>query len=308
MILAMSSPQPIIAARPAEMGRPQRPVAVDWTRRSEAAWAVAFIFPYAAVLLAFAIYPIAAALWMTRSPATYAELFAEPLYWPSVVNTLLFVGIGVNLKMFLALLLSGFFMQRRWWVRALLAIFVVPWFLATVQAFISFHWILIGEYGFLDSLLREVFDIDGPVWFNSRALALGCNILAYIWKWMPLWTLIFLAGRMAIPQEVHDQADIDGATGVRRFVHITFPLLANLYLVCTLLATLWAAGDFATVYFVSGGAPVNSTNVLATLSFRFAFDDARPAIGIAAAFSALPVLIPVAIVLMRRLQTRELQL
>ena len=307
MISAMSSPRPI-AAGPVEMGRPRRPVAMNWTRRPEGAWAVAFILPYATVLLAFAASPIAAALWMTRSSALYSELFAEPLYWPAVVNTLLFVGIGVNLKMVLALLLSGFFMQRHWWVRALLVIFVVPWFLATVQAFISFHWMLIGEYGFLDSFLREVFDIDGPIWLNSWVLALGSNIVAYVWKWMPLWTLIFLAGRMAIPQEVYDQADIDGATGLRRFIHVTFPLLANLYLVCTLLATLWAAGDFATAYFVSGGAPVNSTNVLATLSFRYAFDDARPAIGIAAGFSALPVLIPIAIVLMRRLQTRELQL
>jgi multiple sugar transport system permease protein len=278
------------------------------SRRPELLWVIAFIFPYAAVFLAFGAYPVALALWMARSPALYAELFAEPLYLPTLVNTVLFVAVGVNLKMFVALLLSGFFMRRGWWVKALLVIFVVPWFIATVQAYISFHWMLIGQYGLIDGLIEAIFGIQGPDWFNDRWLALGCNIWAYVWKWMPLWTLVFLAGRLAIPSEIYDAAAVDGATGRAGFVHVTFPLLANLYLVCTLLATVWALGDFATAYFVSNGAPTNTTHVLATLSFRYAFDDARPAIGIAAALSALPLVVPAIVLVIRRLQTRELQL
>jgi len=84
--------------------------------------------------------------------------------------------------------------------------------------------------------------------------------------------------------------------------------LARLYLICTLLSTLWTLGDFTTVYLVSGGAPVSSTEVLATLGFRYAFDLANPELGIAAVISALPLLIPITIVLMRKLQTSELQL
>jgi multiple sugar transport system permease protein len=91
-------------------------------------------------------------------------------------------------------------------------------------------------------------------------------------------------------------------------VHITFPLLANLYLICILLSTLWTLGDFTTVYLVSGGAPALSTEVLATLGFHYAFDAAKPALGVAAVMSALPVLLPIAIVLMRKLQTSEVQL
>ena len=75
---------------------------------------------------------------------------------------------------------------------------------------------------------------------------------------MPFWTLIFLAGRMAIPQDIYDAAEIDGATGLRRLVHVTFPLLANVYLICTLLSTIWTIGDFPTVYFVSSGAPAQT--------------------------------------------------
>ena len=143
---------------------------------------------------------------------------------------------------------------------------------------------------------------------SNRWLALGANIVSYIWKWMPFWTLTFLAGRMAIPQEIYEAAAIDGASSRRRFVHVIFPLLGNLYLVCTLLSTLWTIGDFITVYLVSGGAPFYSTDVLATLGFHYAFDAAQPALGVAAVMSVLPVLIPIAIILMRTLQTREVQL
>jgi multiple sugar transport system permease protein len=244
---------------------------------------------------------------MASAPSLYAELIEDRLYLPTIVNTLLFVGIGVNVKMFLALLLSSFFLRPRWWIKALLAVYVVPWALAAAQACLSFHWILIGEQGLVDRVLAELFGITGPLWFNDRWLALGSNIIAYIWKWMPFWTLIFLAARMRIPQDIYDAAEIDGATGARRFVHVTFPLLANLYLLCTLLSILWTVGDFTTVYLVSGGGPAGSTEVLATLGFRYAFDTAKPALGVATVMSALPVLIPIVIVLIRRLQLREVQ-
>ena len=267
-----------------------------------------FVAPYTALFLAFVMYPVGYALWMGSKPSLYADLIADPLYLRSLLNTLLFVGVAVNVKMFLALLVSGFFMRRRWWIKALLVVYVLPWMLPTVQACISFRWMLSGEEGLVDRLLSLLLGIDGPIWFNHWGLALGSNIVAYIWKWMPFWTVIFLAGRMAIPQDVSDAATVDGATGVRRFVHVTWPLLANLYLVCTLLSIIWTMGEFTTVYFVSGGAPVWSTDVLSTLGFRYAFDAANPALAIAAVMSVLPVLIPIVILLMRKVNTRPLQL
>ena len=56
---------------------------------------------------------------------------------------------------------------------------------------------------------------------------------------MPFWTVIFLAARMTIPRDIYDAAEVDGATGIRRFIHVTFPMMANLYLICTLLSVLW---------------------------------------------------------------------
>lgn len=305
----MTSTQQVLAAGPpVSVGRPRRPEGRRGLYGSDFRWAVAFVVPYAAVFLAFVVYPFGYALWMAGRPSLYAELAADPLYGQTVVNTLLFVGIGVNVQMFLALLLSGFFLQPRWWIRALLAVYVLPWVLAAAQACISIHWMLIGNWGLIDGLLAALFGISGPGWLDYRWLALGSDIAAYIWKWMPFWTLIFLAGRMTIPRNIYDMAEIEGAIGVRRFVHVTFPLLANLYLICTLLSVLWALGDFTTVYLVSSGAPAMSSEVLATLGFRDAFVVSRPALGIAAMISTFPVLIPIVIFLMRRLRTGGVQL
>ena len=304
----MSSTQQVLAARPGALNRLWQP---SWHRHvhgSEFAWAIAFAIPYAAVFVGFVVYPIAYGLWMASDPSLYGDLIANPLYARTVINTALYVGLGVNVMMFLALLLSGFFMRRRWWIKALLPIYILPWALPAIPAFVSFHWMLIGEEGFVDSLLSTLFGIQGPLWFNDRWLALGADIVAYIWKWMPFWTLTFFAGRMAIPQDVYEAADVDGASGCRRFAHVIFPLLGNLYLVCTLLSTLWTVGDFTTVYLVSEGAPAYSTDVLATLGIHYAFDAAQPSLGVATVMSALPVLIPIVIILMRTLQKREVQL
>lgn len=275
---------------------------------SEYTWALAFIVPYIAVFLVFVAYPVVYGLWMGSKVSLYNQLFADPIYQDTVVNTLLYLGLAVNVKMVLALLLSGFFMRPGRWTQALLMIYVLPWAIPGLCGFISIHWMLNGEWGFLNNLLWTLFHIEGAYWLNSRWLALGAAMLSHIWKNLPFWTVILLAGRMAIPLDIRDTAKVDGATGLRSFVHITLPLLANLYLTCTLLSTIFTLGDFNTVFFVTGGGPANLTHVLATVGIRDAFDIAQPRLGVAAVMSALPFIIPLVIVLMRRLRTAEVQL
>jgi multiple sugar transport system permease protein len=276
---------------------------------SEFTWAVAFVIPYIAVFFAFVIYPAGYGLWMGSDPALYAEVFSDPIYLNTVVNTAIFLAFGVNVKLFLALLLSGFFMRPGWWTKTLLLIFVLPWAVPALPTFISIHWMLNGEWGLVNNFLYIVFGIDGPSWLNSRWLALGSAIFSHVWKWTPFWTVILLAGRMSIPQEIYDAAKVDGATGLKRFLYVTFPLLANLYLVLTLLATIFLLGDFNSVYFVTGGGPANSTHLLATLGVvRDMLELGKPQLGVAAVMSALPLLIPLVIILMRKLRTAEVQL
>jgi multiple sugar transport system permease protein len=275
---------------------------------AEYVWAIAFALPYIAVFFAFVLYPIVYGIWLGDQPELYAQLFADPRYLTAVVNTLLYVGIGVNLKMFLAFMLSGFFMRKSWWTKGLLVIFILPWATPALPAYMSIHWFLNGQWGMLNNVLYLLFGIDGPVYLNDHWSGLACNIGAYIWKTLPFWTVILLAGRMSVPQELYEAAAVDGATGLRRFAHITIPMMASLYLVCTLLDMVFALGDFNSTFFVSGGGPAMSTEVLATLGIRYAFTVALPRLGVAAVMSALPLLIPLVFLLMRKLRMSEGQL
>jgi multiple sugar transport system permease protein len=275
---------------------------------SEYAWAVAFCVPYIFVFFVFVIYPVAFGLWMGSDPKLYLTLFSDPIYLQTLANTALYIVLATNVKMFLALLLSGFFMRRGLWVKALLMVFVLPWALPALPAYISIHWMLNGEWGLVNNLIWHAFGVDGPNWLTERWMAMGAVMLSHVWKWLPFWTVILLAGRMAIPSDIVEAARVDGATGFRLFVHINFPLIANLYLICTLLSTIFLLGDFNAVTFVSGGGPANSTHVLATLGIRYAFDIAQPRLGVAAVISALPLLIPLVIILMRKFKTSSVQL
>ena len=275
---------------------------------SDLCWSVAFAIPYIGVLVAFVLYPVMFGIYLGGDPALYVELFSSPLYATAMVNTLIFAGIGVNLKMGLAFLLSGFFMRKRRWTKMLLVVFILPWATPALPAFMSIHWMLSGEWGLLNTALWTFFGVDGPIWLIDRSLALGADLAGYLWKQLPFWTVIFLAGRMSVPRELYEAADIDGATGFRRFVHVTVPLQANLYLVCTLLSTIWTLGDFNTIHFISGGGPAMSTEVLATLGIRYAFTMANPRLGVAAVMSALPILLPAIVLLMRKLRMTEVQL
>jgi multiple sugar transport system permease protein len=301
------SPSPVLARR--EFGTISQ---ARWWRGhlqgSEYAWALAFCIPYVAVFIAFVVYPVGYGLWMGSDPSLYPTLLSDPIYWETVVNTALFLGIAINVKLFLALLLSGFFMRRGWWVKALLMIFVLPWAVPALPTYISIHWMLNGEWGLVNNILWHAFGITGPDWLTERWMALASVMVSHVWKWLPFWTVILLAGRMAIPTDIQEAARVDGATGFRMFVHVNFPLIANLYFICTLLSTIFSLGDFNVVTFVSGGGPADSTHVLATLGIRYAFDLSQPRLGVAAVITALPLLIPLVIMLMRKFKTSQVQL
>jgi multiple sugar transport system permease protein len=113
---------------------------------------------------------------------------------------------------------------------------------------------------------------------------------------------------MAIPRELYEAADVDGASSLQKFTTVTMPLMAGLYLVCTLLSTIWALGDFNAVRFISGGGPALSTHVLATLGIRNAFELGDPRMGMATVLTALPLLIPLVILLMRQLRKNQVAL
>ena len=266
----------------------------------EALWGAMLVLPYLAVFVLFVAYPVAYGLWLGASPANYVRLWNDPIFVRAIVNTLVFLIIAVNLKLFLALLLSGFFLYPYSWVRWISFVFILPWAIPSLVTILSFRWMLNAEWGMINQLIFRLTLDDGPAWLNSPTLALSAVIVVHIWKYLPFWTLILLAGRMAIPAELYESAQIDGANRWQLFRFVTLPGIGNLYVTCTLLSTILSLGDFNSVYLLTGGGPNDTTHVLSTLGIRYAFGLAETGMGVATVIVALPLVIPLVIVMIRR--------
>jgi multiple sugar transport system permease protein len=263
-------------------------------------WGRALVLPYLAVFAVFVLYPVGYGLWLARNPSSYTRLFDDPIFFRTAINTVVFVVVSVNLKMLLALALSGFFLHTRWWIKVLSLLFILPWAVPSIPTILSVRFMLNPEWGVINSTIFRLTGLDGPNWLNDPTLALGFSMLMHIWKSLPFWTLILLAGRMAIPSEQYEAASVDGASGWQKFRFITWPSMRSLYLTSTLLSMIWTLGDFNSVYLLTGGGPADLTHVLATLGIRYLRLD-QVELAMAAIVVTLPLVLPMVYVMMKRL-------
>ena len=275
--------------------KPARKAMTSWQK-----WGLVLVIPYLLIFVVFVIYPVGYGLWLARHPASYERLFADPIFFRTVINTVVFVVVSVNIKMMLALGLSGFFLSTRWWVKILSVIFILPWAVPSIPTILSMRFMLNPEWGVINALIYRLTGLDGPNWLNDPTLALALSMLAHIWKSLPFWTLILLAGRMAIPAEQYEAASVDGASMWQKFCFITWPSMRSLYLTSTILSMIWTLGDFNSVYLLTGGGPADLTHVLATLGIRYLRLD-QVDLSLASIVVALPLVLPLVYFMMKRL-------
>src|SRR5262249_18865272 len=255
------------------------------------AWGLILIVPYIVIFLLFVIYPVGYGFWLARHPLTYVELVDDPIFARSAINTLAFLVVGINIKMVIALLLSGFFIQARSWIKWLSVLFILPWAVPSIPTILSLRFMLNPEWGIVNTLIFRLTGEDGPNWLNDPTVALSMAVAVHIWKSLPFWTLILIAGRLAIPGDLYEAASVDGATNMQKFKYVTWPALRTLYLTSTILSMIWTLGDFNSVYLLTGGGPADLTHVLATLGIRYLRLD-QVDMSMAAIVVALPFVLP----------------
>ena len=263
-------------------------------------WGRMMVLPYLLVFLIFVLYPVCYGFWLARDPQNYVKLFDDPIFFRTALNTAIFLVVAVNLKMVIALGLSGFFVQTRWWIKVLAALFILPWALPSIPTILSVRFMLNPEWGVINQLIFRLTQLDGPNWLNDPTLALSFSMLIHIWKSLPFWTLILVAGRLAIPPEQYEAASVDGATALQKFRFITWPSVKSLYLTSVVLSMIWTLGDFNSVYLLTGGGPADLTHVLATLGIRYLRLD-QLELSMASIVVALPMVLPLVYVMMKRL-------
>ena len=106
-------------------------------------WGLALLAPYAVVFLVFVLYPVCYGLWLARHPASYVSLADDPVFATSLVNTAIFLIVAINLKMAIALYLSGFFVVARPWIKWLSLVFILPWAVPSIPTILSIRFMMI---------------------------------------------------------------------------------------------------------------------------------------------------------------------
>lgn len=244
----------------------------------------AYVFNIPLVLLAvlFVIIPVIGTLYSSLfrdvsflpskfiSLENYSRLFGDKHFWQSFGFTFLFVIISVTIELVLgiifALVLNENLRGRGLFRTALL----IPW--AIPIAISSRLWQLIYnyDYGVLNFIILKLGLSSSPVnWLGTPFGAFTSILIADVWKTTPFLAIILLAGLSAIPNELYQQAKIDGASFARRFFSITFPILKPVILVAVLFRTIDAVRIFDIVYVLTGGGPGGSTTPLSLYAYRY---------------------------------------
>jgi multiple sugar transport system permease protein len=263
-------------------------------------WGRALVVPYLLIFVAFVLYPVGYGLWLARNPSSYVKLFDDPIFFRTAINTVVFVLVAVNVKMVIALGLSGFFVQTRWWIKITALVFILPWAVPSIPTILSVRFMLNPEWGVINQTIFRLTYEDGPNWLNDPRLALFFSILVHIWKSLPFWTLMLLSGRLVLVGGDGEAASVDGASTWQKFRYVTWPSVKQLYLTCAILSTIWTLGDFNSVYLLTGGGPADLTHVLATLGIRYLrLGDVD--LSMATIVCALPLILPLVYFMMKRL-------
>jgi trehalose/maltose transport system permease protein len=246
------------------MVRPARPNRLA-LGRARTAWLL--LAPMLTALLVVALWPLARTFWFSFTDASlfdlaaahfvgldnFALLLADPAWWRSAWNTLVFAAVSVTLEVCLgfaiALALHAQFPGRG----PLRAAVLIPWAIPTVVSAKMWGWMLHDVYGVVNAILLNVGIITAPVaWTASPNLAMAALIAVDVWKTTPFVVLLLLAGLQMLPRDYYDAAELDGASPLTRFLRITVPLMKPALAVAAIFRALDAMRIFDLVYVLTG--------------------------------------------------------
>jgi len=253
-------------------------------RRRQTIIAWAFALPFVLIFSVFMLLPLVSSFLMSFTDFTsrdvttplavgfvgidqYTDLFGNPQFLKSMVNTGYFVIVGIPLTMIVALALavalnSGIDRFRT----AFRVGFYTPVVTSIVAIAVVWRFIL-QQDGLLNTMLSWV-GITGPDWLNSTRWAMPALIMMAVWRNMGTLMIIFLAGLQTIPEDVKEAAAIDGAGAWKRFTRITLPLLRPTLLLGAVLLSVGFLQFFEEPYVMTKGGPLDSTLSISYFTFN----------------------------------------
>jgi multiple sugar transport system permease protein len=250
-------------------------------REARAFWL--FISPWLIGFVIFTVAPIIASIYLsfTRydivSPPefvglkNFTELFADPLFYKSMSNTLYFVILVVPLTMILSFALALLLNQKVKALPAFRTIYYIPSIVPFVASAVLWMWLLQPQFGLVNGILKTI-GIRPPTWLASEVWAKPALVLMLLWG-SGSTMLIYLAGLQGVPESLLEAAHIDGANAVQRFIHVTLPMMTPTIFFTLTMGIISTFQIFGIVYVMTAGmgGPQDSTLVYLLYMFRQAF-------------------------------------
>lgn len=242
-------------------------------------------------------------------PQNFQAILKTPQFTQSLRNTIMFTVVSqiiiLVLANILALVLSTDF-RGKWFARFLI---MLPWATPIALGTIGWLWMLDSKFSPIDWVLRylHLLGESGTLlgsqknlfYLGRLELAKASIIVIYVWRMLPLSAVILMAGLTSIPQDLLDQADVDGAGFWRTLFQIKLPLILPIMSIAVLFSLIFTIGDMAVVYVLTRGGPVYYTQILPTWAYFKGIEGGALAEGAATALFLFPVLLAVAIMVLR---------
>ena len=240
--------------------------------------AMLFLTPMMVVLSVVAVFPILYSFWISlfdlkltrphRVPFVwfdnYVKIFQDPLFWESVGRTTSFTVMSVTAIMLIALLMALLLNEEFRGRRILSAILLVPWAIPYVANGLMWKWIYDSGYGALNGLLLQLGLIDKYiVMLGDVEKTMGLITNAFVWKEVPLATILLLVTLKSIRADLYSAAKVDGANVWQRFIHITLPALVPGFALVMIYETMMAIRHFDLFFILTEGGPAEASHVLA---------------------------------------------
>lgn len=202
----------------------------------------------------------------------YKAVLADPTFKKALLNTFLYTVGCLSIQFSLGFLFAMFFAKKFSISKPIRGFIVISWMLPITVTALVFKFMLAEGNGIINAILMNLHIIEKPIgWLLQGGTAMWGLILANSWVGIPFNMLLLTTGLNNIPADVYEAASIDGANGIHKFFKITLPLLKPTIMSVLILGFVLTFKVFDLVYVMTGGGPVDATEVLSTYSYKLSF-------------------------------------
>jgi multiple sugar transport system permease protein len=238
----------------------------------------------------------------------FRNVMSNPVFKRALRNTFIFTFVSQLLVMILGNILARALLKNFRGKAVVRFLMLLPWAAPVSIAALGWLWIFDSTFSVINWVLRVVGWL-GPgqwyYWLGDPTLGMVAIIIIHVWRMLPFSTVLLLAGLTSIPAEVHEAADIDGAGPFAKAFLVTLPMMLPILSVAVLFGVVFTFTDMTVVYLLTRGGPYNSTHVLASLAFQEGVLGGDVGRGASVAIFLLPVLVVMAIVMLRASRRAE---